>query len=87
MNRNWNLLDWNLRGINSQPRWDDIRQRSEESNCAIMCFQETKREHFDLAYIRTSAIENLTLLLMFLPLATMEGSSLYGMAIFSVAQS
>jgi hypothetical protein len=25
MDRNWTILDWNLRGINSQTRWNDIR--------------------------------------------------------------
>jgi exonuclease III len=48
----WNILDWNIRGINSQARWDDIRQRIEESNCCIISLQETKRENFDLTYLR-----------------------------------
>jgi hypothetical protein len=28
MNRNLTILDWNLRGINSQTRWNDIRQKN-----------------------------------------------------------
>jgi exonuclease III len=52
MLRNWNIFDWNIRGINSQHRWDDIRLRTEESSCGIICFQETKRETFDQAYLR-----------------------------------
>ena len=52
MNRAWYIVDWNLRGINSQRRWDEIRAKADESNCHIMCFQETKREHFDHACIR-----------------------------------
>jgi hypothetical protein len=48
----WNILDWNIRGINSQNRWDDIRQRINESNCNIICLQETKREYFDHSYLR-----------------------------------
>jgi exonuclease III len=52
MRRNWNILDWNIRGINSQDRWNDIRLRSEESNCNIICLQETKKEFFDQSYIR-----------------------------------
>jgi hypothetical protein len=43
---NWNILDWNIRGINSQARWNDIRQRIDETNCNILCLQETKRESF-----------------------------------------
>jgi hypothetical protein len=41
-----------VRGINSQAGWDDIRLRTEESNCGIICFQETKKESFDLACIK-----------------------------------
>jgi exonuclease III len=52
MRLSWNILDWNIRGINSQERWDDIKQRVEECNCNIMCLQETKREHFDQSYIQ-----------------------------------
>lgn len=52
MNRSWNILNWNVRGINSSIRWNDIRQKIDESTCCIMTFQETKRDHFDLAYIK-----------------------------------
>jgi exonuclease III len=52
MDRNWIILDWNLRGINSQTRWDDIRQKIDESGYNVICFQETKREHFDNDYLR-----------------------------------
>jgi hypothetical protein len=52
VNRSWNILGWNVRGINSQARWDDIRLRTEESNCGTICFQGTKRENFNLAYIK-----------------------------------
>lgn len=41
-----------MRGINSQPKWDDIRDKISESACSIVCLQETKREQFDLAYLR-----------------------------------
>lgn len=52
MSRNWGICNWNLRGINSQERCDDIANKVNESNCNILCLQETKREHFDSAYIR-----------------------------------
>jgi exonuclease III len=51
MSRNWTILDWNLRGINSQTRWNDIRQKIDESSYNVICFQETKRESFDHAYL------------------------------------
>ena len=52
MNRKWNIMNWNVRGINSQERWDDIRDRTEESQCDIICLQESKRDFFDTAYLR-----------------------------------
>jgi exonuclease III len=52
MLRIWNILDWNIRGINSHHRWDDIRLGTEESSCGIICFQDTKRETFDQTYLR-----------------------------------
>lgn len=51
-NRNWNILNRNIRGINSPDKWLAIKQKVEESACAILCLQETKRETFDAAYIK-----------------------------------
>lgn len=55
MNRTWNILCWNVRGINAADKWTHIRSKIEESNCDIFCFQETKKEHFDLAFIKNFA--------------------------------
>jgi hypothetical protein len=55
MNRNWNILCWNIRGINNKEKWDALRNKIEESACAIVCIQETKKEHFDTPYIRQFA--------------------------------
>lgn len=53
--RCWNVLNWNIRGINSDDKCNAIRQKIEESNCAIYCLQETKREQFDHSFIRNFA--------------------------------
>ena len=50
-NRSWNILNWNIRGLNSPDKWLAIRQKIEESVAGVVCIQETKRENFDLAYI------------------------------------
>lgn len=55
MNRSWSILCWNVRGINSADKWLAIRNKIEESNCEIFCFQETKKEIFDSAFIRNFA--------------------------------
>ena len=49
--RSWNILNWNIRGINAQDKWLAIRQKVEESAAGVVCVQETKRDKFDLAYI------------------------------------
>lgn len=50
--RSWAILCWNIRGINSDEKWDAIRSKVMESKCDIICLQETKREFFDSQYIR-----------------------------------
>ena len=52
MNRTWNVLNWNVRGINSRTRWDDLRDKIDESKCGIICLQETKKDVFDQYYLR-----------------------------------
>src|SRR6266540_6749056 len=54
-NRDWNILCWNVRGINSTNKWLSIREKIVESNCSIICLQETKRELFDAKYIKNFA--------------------------------
>jgi exonuclease III len=55
MNRSWNISCWNVRGINAAEKWPLIRNKIEENNCEIFCFQETKKEYFDSAFIRNFA--------------------------------
>lgn len=52
MNKNWNILNWNIRGINDSNKWLALRNKISESNCDIVCLQETKRENFDARYIK-----------------------------------
>jgi exonuclease III len=51
-NRLWEILNWNLRGINSEKKWLALSNKIDESGCDIICLQETKRESFDLDYIK-----------------------------------
>jgi exonuclease III len=50
--KSWKIMNWNLRGINSDKKWVALSNKIEESGCDIICLQETKRESFDLAYIK-----------------------------------
>lgn len=47
-----NILVWNIHGINSQAKWDALRDKISESAPSIVCLQETKRETFDFSYIK-----------------------------------
>ena len=47
-----NILCWNIRGINSDAKWNAIRDRIAEANCDIVCLQETKKDAWDLQFIR-----------------------------------
>ena len=51
-NRSWNILNWNVRGVNASDKWLAIRQKVEESAAGTIYIQETKRESFDLSYIQ-----------------------------------
>ena len=90
--RNWKVLSWNVRGINSQSKWDALRDKITESECDVICFQETKKEAFDLQFIRKfcpSAFDSFE----FLPsvgasggmLVAWKGSLFTGIKIFSNA--
>jgi hypothetical protein len=50
--REWAILCHNIRGINSEAKWNSIKNKIKETNYEIIYLQETKREHFDAQYIR-----------------------------------
>lgn len=49
-NRVWKLLCWNIRGLNAEKKWNAVR--SNETQCEIICLQETKREHIDIEFLK-----------------------------------
>jgi exonuclease III len=51
-NRKWQVLCWNIRGINSSNKWSAVKSKINESACDIVCLQETKRASFDQAYVK-----------------------------------
>jgi hypothetical protein len=48
----WKILNWNFKGINSEKKWVSLASKIDESNCDIICLQETKRDSFDMDYIK-----------------------------------
>jgi mannosylglycoprotein endo-beta-mannosidase len=53
--KSWNVLCWNIRGMNADTKLLSLRQKIEESGCQVFCVQETKKQNFSLADIRTFA--------------------------------
>jgi exonuclease III len=95
-NTKWTILCHNIRGINSERKWNSIQNKIQETRCDIICIQETKREHFDLEYLKkftTREFNNFS----FIPssgnssgtLISWKGSKFHGVPIFekSFAQS
>ena len=64
--RTWSVLSWNVRGINSDKKWDAIRDRVINSNYDIVYLQETKKQSFDLMFIKKFALLFFMLLSLFL---------------------
>lgn len=48
----WNILCWNVRGLNSDNKCLALRNKIDEAACSIVYLQETKKEHFDHSFIR-----------------------------------
>jgi exonuclease III len=53
--RTWNILNWNIRGINSDDKCNAVHAKIEESSCSVFCIQETKRQSFDPSMVRKMA--------------------------------
>jgi hypothetical protein len=41
-----------VRGLNDTRKWNDIRNKIEESVCVAICFQETKMSVVDISYVK-----------------------------------
>ena len=52
MDRDWNILNWNIRGINDDKKCLAIANKISESDCSVLTLQETKRESFDSSYVK-----------------------------------
>jgi exonuclease III len=48
----WKVLNWNVRGLNDPDKWTLIFNKIRESGCQVICFQESKKEQVDLAFIK-----------------------------------
>src|SRR4051812_8775618 len=51
--REWKVLCWNVRGLNSAARQRDVRDKIEDSQFVVISLQETKCEIIDHNFIRS----------------------------------
>jgi exonuclease III len=75
--RSWNILNWNIMGVNSDDKCNAVRAKIEETACAIFCLQETKRQHFDHSSVRKLAPKRFSKY-AFVPSEGTSGSILVG---------
>lgn len=52
MAKSWNVLNWNIRGINDSKKWLALSNKIAESAYDILCLQETKKGHFDSHFLK-----------------------------------
>jgi exonuclease III len=50
--RIWRVMCLNVRGLNSEGRQCEMRSKIDESDCDVICLQETKCENFNWRLIR-----------------------------------
>jgi hypothetical protein len=50
--RDLKILSHNIRRINSDNKWNSLRNSIMETNCDILCIQERKKDSFEDSYIR-----------------------------------
>ena len=49
---NWNVLCWNVRGLNSPEKHLALSNAINSSGCTIICLQEFKMQHFDASMLK-----------------------------------
>jgi exonuclease III len=85
--KNWKIMNWNIRGVNSDKKWDALSNKIEESGCDIVCLQETKREHFDLKYIKNFCPKKFKKFVFLPSVGASGGIILSGMMLYSLGSS
>ena len=45
-------MTWNVRGINSEWKWNPVKNKITDSACDVIYLQETKKEMFESSFLR-----------------------------------
>jgi len=57
--RNWNVLSWNVRGINASWKWNAVKDKIMQSSCDIVCLQETNKDVFYSQFLKHICLNSL----------------------------
>lgn len=52
LTKNWNIMTWNVRGINSAWKWNPVKNKITDALCDVVCLQETKKEIVDAPFLK-----------------------------------
>jgi exonuclease III len=52
--KKWIVLCWNIRGLNAKSKQLSLINIIDISGCSVIFLQETKKEFFDMAFIKSS---------------------------------
>ena len=77
-NKEWKVLCWNVRGLNSEVGHRAVRAKMEESPCSVICLQATKCGVFITELLEKFALNDLTILHIPLLWEPLEGFWSYG---------
>ena len=49
----WNVISWNIRGLNSEKKQLALNNAIKTSGCAVVCLRETKMSEVSFPFIKT----------------------------------
>jgi exonuclease III len=80
--KKWFVLCWNIRGLNAKSKQLALMNAINNSGCSVICLQETKKEDFDLAFIKACCHTRFDEYVLSPRLVPLGGLLLFGIARF-----
>ena len=80
--KQWVILCWNIRGINAREKQLALMNAIKVSGCSVICLQETKKEDFDLQFIKSCCPTKFDEFVFVPSVGALVASLLYGIVQF-----
>jgi hypothetical protein len=81
----WKVLCWNIRGINTESKWESIRNKITESSCDVISIKKQRGTILILLILESFVLASLMLSVFFPPLVPLVVSLLSRKALCSLA--